>query len=200
MDIFFPELTWIHETVRIYLLSIGSKFINHSLVQIFKFGNTDSMFPGNHTIQCNSLFHDLVSRTLGPVHHFPVIGQNRDIHMDISVAGVHVGGNDNQTGTCVFVYFFNIFQNQAIAPEAFIDLIEKIPGMDGSFQGIPGGNLKFFPNSIGKILCPSNFFGQPFRIGQRNSPVKVCHNILDDPGLVVFFFFKICFINEPDKI
>ena len=57
------------------------------------------MLAGDHTVERCSQCHHPVHDPLCFVQHIVVVGVDRDIGMHITVAGVHVGGDEQTTGT-----------------------------------------------------------------------------------------------------
>ena len=90
------QLAGVHEcragsTSRRYAVELG-----HPLrIEVLELGDADAVLPGAHAAQPRHLGHDAVDGGLGAPHHAAVVGEDRDVDVDVAVAGVHVRRDDD---------------------------------------------------------------------------------------------------------
>ena len=55
------------------------------------------MFATDHAAEFDGLIHHRVGGGGSALHHGAIIGEHRNVDMDIAIAGMHVGGDDDAT-------------------------------------------------------------------------------------------------------
>ena len=75
------------------------------------------MFTADDAAQADRFFHDILGGFFGSFHHRAVVGEDRNVDMDIAIASVHMGGDDNPFGTDFHVYAFNRGADLAVTAE-----------------------------------------------------------------------------------
>ncbi len=63
--------------------------------QVLELGDADAVLAGDHATEVASDPHDAADCTVGRLQHLVVVGVDRDVGVDVAVAGVHVQRDEN---------------------------------------------------------------------------------------------------------
>ena len=93
--------------------------------EVLEFGDAYAVLSAHHPVKGHGLFHDPVRFIGGSGHHLPVVGENRDVDMNIAVSCMHVGGNDDESVQGLFSYLLEVFRHPGVTTEKLHEAGEK---------------------------------------------------------------------------
>ena len=82
-------------TVGVHLLFVGAERGDFLLAEEFQLGDADAVLAGNHAAQRARQRHDAFHRLVRGLQHLVVVGVDRQVGVDVAVAGVHVQGDED---------------------------------------------------------------------------------------------------------
>jgi len=85
--------------VRIDFFLVGGKCRGVFRVKVAVLGQADAVLAGDDATKGDGEAHHLVDDPLGLVQHRVVVGVDRDVGVHVAVASMHVGGDEQSTGT-----------------------------------------------------------------------------------------------------
>ncbi len=92
------ELARVHEAARVDHPPVGLELLAPLRVPVLQLGDADAVLAGDHPAELVDPVEDLLHHRVGAPEHLPVVGEHRDVHVHVAVAGVHVGGEDDEAG------------------------------------------------------------------------------------------------------
>ncbi len=129
------QFTAIKNPIRIDSLLIVNKALQVLRRHIADLGDPDTMLTGNHPAEFSGQGHDAVNDTLRLLHHPVIVGIDGDIGVYVAIAGVHVQGNEQATGTDVMMNFLEALMDRFELPstENFLERLRHFLPVGDAF-------------------------------------------------------------------
>ena len=108
------EFAAVEVACRIDFFFVGPECGHLVVLQIVDLGDADTVFAGDHTIQRAGQQHDAIDRRVGGLQHLVVVGIHRQVGVYVTVARVHVQGDEDATAQHFLMNGVNAIQNRAI--------------------------------------------------------------------------------------
>ncbi|VTR68716.1 hypothetical protein DESC_720094 [Desulfosarcina cetonica] len=190
------EFARIHEPVGVHLATVVGKLRQTLGVQVFELGQADAVLAADHAVQFDGLGHDRVGGFGGAQHHLAVVGEHGDVDMDVAVAGVHVGSNDDQARAGVGHDLVDFAVDLHIPAEQFGQFGTQLPDVGFFLQVMLAGQANPFQGRHEQFFRGGKFGGQPLGILQRLGRLQMGTQAEDQRQLVLALLLGVDIVGE----
>ncbi len=124
------QLAGVEDVARVHAGLELAQGVHLALVQKGYFSDADAVFAGHRAAHFLGHGHGLHGGLLGLLHHKRVVGVDRNVHVTVAVARVHVAGHHDTAGAHV-VRDLSDFGGQTVI--VFVQAAQEVPGAGGQF-------------------------------------------------------------------
>jgi hypothetical protein len=129
-----------------------------------------------------------------------IVGEDRNIDMDIAIAGVHMGGDDNPPGTHLAVDALDNAADLAVAAQQFQQIGQQFFDIDLVAHRLPAAELKFFQGFPAQVVGLRDLRLEPVRVFNGLGGLQILDDALDELGLVMDILVDVVGIDETGEL